>query len=188
MGCGFAKFLKSKEMWPNYNIPDVLRVYYYLINDSVLDIKKITDSILLLPPLAILGSNSIKKNGWHVVGNEKINENDFWLPYVKSKWPPFGESKEWVSMQNLGQTSTMKFCDYTFVKHLEYSRVIDITLIPFRIQLEYAKLLKKDFKNEYGKFSWLEELEYNQSYDIPPFVLQDNKIKGIPSCPPLAQE
>lgn len=177
-GYAYAKFLNSKNVWEGKNIPDVLRVFTFRNITSVdtLNFDLLKD--LLFAPVAISGSNGILKANWKIVGNEIITETDKFLPFVKSGWPQFLEKPEkWVYYEDLGDTTKMFFEDFNNIKHLEFSRVLDISVVPFKITLEFMKLDKRDIKETY-KMNWLEEIEYKNSIDLPPYSSLPEKLQG----------
>ncbi len=169
-GFGYAKFLNSKKVWSNNNLPDVLLIFKFNCAKTIDNIAEIKERELLIAPVAIAGSNGILKSGWRLIGNELILERDKFLPYVKTGWPPLIPNPEkWAYYEDLGDTTKMHFSEYDKVSHLEYSRVLHINVVPFRITMELMKLEGKDIKKMIGKLDWLEEVEYNQSFDIPPY-------------------
>jgi hypothetical protein len=178
-GYGYAKFLNSIKIWGNKNLPDVLRIFKFSSLKPVNDLGAILDRELLIAPVAIGGSKNLLKNGCRVIGNELITETDKFLPHVKSGWPHFDTNpKKWIYYEDLGDTTKMHFADYDKVKNLEYSRVLDISILPFRIIMEQMKLEGKDIQSVKEKFDWLEDIEYKQSNSIAPYSSQNATVRG----------
>lgn len=179
-GYGYAKFLNSIKMWGNKNLPDVLRIFKYHSLIPVSNLSEIIDRELLIAPIAIGGSKNLLNNGCSIIGTELITEADKFLPQVKSGWPHFEENPtQWVYYEDLGDTTKMYFTDYDKVKNLEYSRVLDVSILPFRIIMELMKLEGKDIRSTKVKFGWLEEIEYKQSIGIVPYSLQNAAVRGM---------
>lgn len=178
-GYGYAKFLNSKKIWENKNLTDILRIFKFSSLNPVDDCKVIPDRELLMAPVAIGGANGLIKSGCRIIGNELITETDKFLPHVKSGWPHLDPSpKKWVYYEDLGDTTKMHFAEYDKLRNLEYSRVLHISILPFKITMELMKLEGKDIKSTRDVFDWLEDIEYKQSYDIDPYNKQNKSFRG----------
>lgn len=178
-GFGYCKVLKSKSFGLNSNIPDIVQLYKFTSISPVKSISDITDRELLVAPIGITGSNGISKSNWRLLGTEEIKETERFLPHVKAKWPPLiSNPDKWVYFEDLGDTMKMHYSDIESVNHLEFSRILHFSIIPFKVSMEKSKLLGEDIKSIWPPLSDLEELEFNNSNSIPPYSLLPKNLQG----------
>ena len=86
--------------------------------------------------------------------------------------------ERWVYYAELGNTEKRHFLSYDNVRHLENGRILNIELVPFWIVMEKLRIEDKDIKDHISSMDWLEEVEYNQSYDLPVYSKLPKDIKG----------
>ncbi len=178
-GFAYAKYLKANLVWKGLNLPDILRVFLYTSKMPLTNTSVINEELLLFAPISISGS--IYKQQWRhrIVGNSEIRIQDYFLPFVKSKWPPLDpDTNQWVYFENLGDTSTLKEASYEQVRHLEFSRQLALQNLPFKITLELMKLEDYNIETLKNNLSWIEKAEFDCSYDLPPYSKLPDEIKG----------
>lgn len=177
-GYGYAKFLNSKKIWNDKDITDVLRVFNYTSPSRLNMIDDITRE-LLIAPVALAGASGIYSLGWKTIGNEPIKDEDKFLPDVKTGWPPLLDPPQrWAYYEDLGSTTKMHFSEFHKVSHLEYSNLLNIEIIPFRITMEILKLENKDIKKMMPELDFLEEVQYRKSFDTPSYSKIPPEYRG----------
>jgi len=178
-GYGYGKYIDAVKVFRGaINLPSIIRLYSHITETPEQNPKMIRRD-LLMAPIALVGIKGAHKLGWKTIDNEQISEDDKFLPDVKSGWPPLIPVPErWVYKEELGNPEKLHFAEYDNVKHLENSRLLNIEMVPFRIAMENLKLEGKNIKDIIKSMDWLEEAEYNSSYDLPPYSTLPENLKG----------
>lgn len=87
-------------------------------------------------------------------------------------------AERWLYYEELGNPLKQHFADYDNVKHLEWKRILNIELVPFRIAMEKLKIEGKNIKDYIESMDRLEESEYNKSIDLPIYSKLLQKLRG----------
>lgn len=177
----YAMYIDCGKIIGNFNHINPFRwiVYDYFSKSRIQNLDAIDFSNLLCNPLYMFWDTSLSGLGdWEVVGNCGI-QADYCIPkyirrlnhidhnispkkYSELSWSAFLDTESDLRLIN-----NWLSLPWENVKHLERSGSTSLNALPFRIVLEYFKMI--DFAYDTSGLNTMEQLIYQSCCDIPPY-------------------
>jgi hypothetical protein len=179
-GYSYGKYVDISDFDSNFSYPDLMRIFNFVSKERMQGLDNIPTRELLFNPCFISGFKDIFSL-WKLVGYEKVEQEDRFIPYVKRSLNPLyrnvSDVEDWLVYDEKRKYYDDTIYSNKMVQHLDVDGLISVDLISFRIAVELFKIEEKNIA-DYFQLDIFQRDVYDKTFSIPLLSTIPNSLRG----------